>query len=54
MKSRNKILNEAKINPKDEFYTQMSDIELELQHYEEQFKNKIVYCNCDNPEKSNF
>ena len=54
MKSRNKILNEAKINPKDEFYTQMSDIELELQHYKEQFKNKIVYCNCDNPETSNF
>ena len=54
MVSKNKTLNEAKQNPKDEFYTQMSDIELELQHYKEQFKNKIVYCNCDNPEKSNF
>lgn len=54
MGSKNKTLNEAKQNPKDEFYRQMSDIELELQHYKEQFKNKIVYCNCDNPEKSNF
>ena len=54
MKSRNKILNEAKINPKDEFYTQMSDIEFELQHYKEHFKDKVVYCNCDNPDESNF
>lgn len=39
---------------KDEFYTQLEDIEEELVHYKEQFKNKIVYCNCDDPRYSKF
>lgn len=38
----------------DEFYTKFEDIETELVHYRNFFKNKIVYCNCDNPERSNF
>lgn len=38
----------------DEFYTRLEDIEKELVHYRNFFKNKIVYCNCDNPERSNF
>lgn len=47
-------LREAKENKKDEFYTQLSDIERELRHYQEQFKNKVVLCNCDDPYESNF
>lgn len=39
---------------KDEFYTQFSDIENELKHYKNHFKNKVVYCNCDDPLASNF
>ena len=47
-------LNDAKKNKNDEFYTQLSDIENELKHYKEHFKNKIVFCNCDDPRESNF
>ena len=50
----NENLNNASLNKKDEFYTQLSDIEKELQHYKKHFKNKIVYCNCDDPRVSNF
>lgn len=54
MGTNNKQLNVAKNNKMDEFYTQLKDIELELCHYEEFFKDKIVLCNCDNPFESNF
>jgi len=47
-------LQKAKANKKDEFYTQLSDIERELKHYKNHFKNKTVYCNCDDPRISNF
>lgn len=50
----NKNLQHAKVAKNDEFYTMLSDIENELQHYTEQFKGKVVYCNCDDPEWSNF
>jgi hypothetical protein len=53
-KSANKNLHQAKNNKKDEFYTQLSDIENELRHYKAHFKDKIVYCNCDDPRVSNF
>jgi len=49
-----KYLHKAKINKKDEFYTQLSDIERELKHYKKHFKNKVVFCNCDDPRVSNF
>lgn len=39
---------------KDEFYTQLSDIENELRHYKTHFKDKIIFCNCDDPYESNF
>ena len=39
---------------KDEFYTQLSDIEAELKHYKKHFKGKTVFCNCDDPYESNF
>ena len=50
----NKNLNAAKQAKKDEFYTQMSDIERELRHYWGHFKGKVVLCNCDDPYESNF
>jgi len=53
-KSQNTNLTQAKKNKKDEFYTQLSDIERELKHYKKHFKNKVIYCNCDDPRVSNF
>lgn len=50
----NKNLNAAKLAKKDEFYTQLCDIERELQHYQNHFKGKSVLCNCDDPYESNF
>lgn len=50
----NKNLNAAKVAKKDEFYTQFSDIERELQHYWQHFRGKVVLCNCDDPYESNF
>lgn len=47
-------LNIAQANKKDEFYTQLVDIEAELKYYKPHFANKVVYCNCDNPRTSNF
>lgn len=52
--SRNKNLHAASKAKNDEFYTQLTDIEKELKHYKEHFKDKIVFCNCDDPEYSNF
>lgn len=53
-KATNKLLQQAKKSKSDEFYTQLSDIESELQHYKKHFRNKVVYCNCDDPTISNF
>ena len=52
--AKQSLLTEAKANKKDEFYTQLKDIEKELAFYKEHFKNKTIYCNCDDPTKSNF
>ena len=52
--SRNSELHKANKEKKDEFYTQLSDIEKELKYYKDYFKNKTVYCNCDDPYESNF
>lgn len=49
-----RLLDQAKINKRDEFYTLYPDIERELQHYESHFRDKIIFCNCDNPRTSNF
>ena len=48
------LLEQAKRNKADEFYTQLSDIEAELRHYKQHFKGKTVLCNCDDPFESNF
>lgn len=50
----NKNLNAAKEAKKDEFYTQLSDINNEVKHYREHFPGKTVLCNCDDPRVSNF
>ena len=50
----NSDLNAAKKAKKDEFYTQLSDIENELRHYKEHFRGKTVLCNCDDPRVSMF
>ena len=52
---RNNIgFKKAKNNKNDEFYTQLIDIEKELKNYKSKFKDKIIYCNCDDPLVSNF
>ncbi len=50
----NKHLGAAKTAKKDEFYTQLADIERELQHYWNHFRGKTILCNCDDPYESNF
>lgn len=50
----NTALRDAKKAKADEFYTQLDDIEKEVWHYKDQFKGKVVYCNCDDPFESNF
>lgn len=47
-------LNAAKAAKNDEFYTQLADIEKEMPHYQRHFKDKIIFCNCDDPTQSNF
>lgn len=53
-KSTYSHLRTAKKAKEDEFYTQLSDIEKELRHYRKHFRDKVVYCNCDDPRVSNF
>ncbi len=50
----NKNLKQANKYKKDDFYTQLSDIEKEIKHYKQHFKGKVVFCNCDDPRVSNF
>lgn len=54
MPGSNENLHRAKNAKYDEFYTQLSDIEAELNNYTDKFKGKVVYCNCDDPFESNF
>ena len=53
-KSKNSDLSAAKAARKDEFYTQLTDIEKEMRYYRKHFKGKTVFCNCDDPFESNF
>ena len=52
--AKNNNLHKAKTAKNDEFYTQMTDIEKELKHYKTHFKNKTIFCNCDDPKQSHF
>lgn len=54
MPNDNGDLRKAKKEKKDEYYTQLSDIENELKHYKMYFEDKTVFCNCDDPYESNF
>ena len=53
-KPKNRSLHAARATKQDEFYTQLPDIEKELKHYTQHFKNKTVLCNCDDPKLSRF
>ena len=48
------LMDKAKKEKADEFYTQLSDIENEMRYYKEQFNDKVIFCNCDDPYESNF
>lgn len=50
----NRDFKDARRAKKDEFYTSLKDIDLELKHYTSHFEGKVVYCNCDDPRASNF
>ena len=50
----NTNLHKAKTAKNDEFYTQLTDVAKELMHYKKHFKDKIVFCNCDDPTWSAF
>lgn len=52
--AKNTNLHKAKTAKNDEFYTQLSDVANELKHYKQHFKDKVVFCNCDDPEWSAF
>ena len=52
--AKNNNLHKAKTAKNDEFYTQLTDIEKELKHYKVHFKDKVIFCNCDNPKQSHF
>ncbi|MCY3860717.1 MAG: restriction endonuclease [bacterium] len=52
--SDNAPLTKARRQKRDEFYTQLVDIENELRHYKAYFEGKTVYCNCDDPYESEF
>lgn len=54
MANKNERLHKAKSLKNDEFYTQLSDIEKECNHYKEYFRDKVILCNCDDPRVSNF
>lgn len=54
MANKKEVLGAAKAAKKNEFYTQLTDIEKEVRHYRKHFKDKIVLCNCDDPFESNF
>lgn len=54
MASANANLHKAKDAKNDEFYTQLTDVSKEMMYYKEHFKDKIVFCNCDDPTWSAF
>mgnify|MGYP004517663025 CR=1 FL=1 len=53
-KSNSTKLNNTNNIKNDEFYTRYKDIEKELRFYKNTFKDKTIYCNCDDPQKNNF
>lgn len=54
MEKKQRNLNAAAKAKKDEFYTQLTDIEKEMRYYRKHFRGKTILCNCDDPFESNF
>ena len=52
--AKNTSLRTAKDSKNDEFYTRLEDINEEMNHYENKFRGKVIFCNCDDPYESNF
>jgi hypothetical protein len=52
--ANNEALQKAAKAKIDEFYTQLPDIEAEMRHYKDQFRGKVILCNCDDHYESNF
>lgn len=52
--AKNADLGAARNAKKDEFYTQLTDIEKEMRYYRKYFQGATVFCNCDDPFESNF
>lgn len=50
----NSQMHKARTIKNDEFYTRIDDINAEMKYYKEHFKNKVIYCNCDDPTESKF
>lgn len=50
----NKNLHSSRVAKQDEFYTLFETVNEELKHYKKHFRNQVVFCNCDDPEHSNF
>lgn len=51
---RSRNLDAARAAKNDEFYTRITDIEKEMLHYKDHFRGKVVFCNCDDPDRSAF
>lgn len=54
MANKNKNLHKASKSKNDEFYTQLSDIEKELRHYKDHFKDKVVFVTATTRALANF
>ncbi len=54
MTKLNSQMHKARTGKNDEFYTRIDDINDEMRHYKNHFKNKVIYCNCDDPTESKF
>ncbi len=54
MPKTNATNNRAKGSKYDEFYTPLAMVEKEMKFYKNKFKDKVIYCNCDDARVSNF
>lgn len=54
MANNNSVLNTARKQKRDEFYTRICDIEKEVENYKDLFADKIVLCNCNDAIHGDF
>jgi len=50
----NTNLSAARAAKNDEFYTPLGAVEKEVFYYKDHLKDKVIYCNCDDPTWSKF